>query len=153
MLECAITENPDALIIVKTHPDTQTATRKGYYSGIKSHDNILVLTDPINPLALLDQIDVVYVATSQLGFEALLCNKEVHVFGKPFYAGWGLTKDRKHIDRRQRQRNVTEIFYITYVLYSHYVSPYKKGEISIEEALVYLVELRDQWLQERLILN
>jgi capsular polysaccharide export protein len=153
MLECAITENPDALIIVKTHPDTQTATRKGYYSGIRSHDNILVLTDPINPLALLDQIDVVYVATSQLGFEALLCNKEVHVFGKPFYAGWGLTKDRKHIARRERQRNVNEIFYITYILYSHYVSPYKKGEISIEEALVYLVELRDQWLQEKLLLN
>ena len=149
MLEKAIAENPDADIIVKTHPDTISGTRGGYYSNITSHDNIYAMKKPINPISLLKAVDKVYVCTTQLGFEALMCGKEVHVFGMPFYAGWGLTHDRKKCKRRTTTRTLEEIFYIAYIMYSHYVNPDKQCRCEIEEAMDYLLKLRDEYFNLR----
>ena len=147
MLECAIRENPDADIIVKTHPDT-IAGDKGYYTAIKQHDNIYAQTEPINPISLIKYCDKVYVCTTQLGFEALMCGKEVHVFGMPFYAGWGLTHDRQKCERRTNTRTLEEVFYIAYIMYSYYVNPDKKCRCEIEEAMDYLLKLRDEYFRE-----
>lgn len=147
MLECAIRENPDADIIVKTHPDTIAGT-KGYYTAIKQHDNIYTQTEPINPISLIKYCDKVYVCTTQFGFEALMCGKEVHVFGMPFYAGWGLTHDRQKCERRTNTRTLEEVFYIAYIMYSYYVNPDKKCRCEIEEAMDYLLKLRDEYFSE-----
>ena len=40
---------------------------------------------------LLGIVDEVHTLTSLTGFEALLRGIEVHAYGGPFYAGWGLT--------------------------------------------------------------
>lgn len=148
MLDCAIKENPDADIIVKTHPDT-IAGAGGYYKGLKAHDNIYTQTEPINPISLIQYVDKVYVCTTQFGFEALMCGKEVHVFGMPFYAGWGLTLDRQKCSRRTNTRSLEEIFYITYIMYSYYVNPDKKCRCEIEEAEDYLLKLRDEYFKEK----
>lgn len=148
MLSAAIEENPDADIIVKTHPDTLTGRRSGYFSHLKAHDNIYIQSEPINPVSLLQYVDKVYVVTTQLGFEALLCNKEVHVFGMPFYAGWGATHDRQKCVRRTNTRNAEEIFYITYILYSYWVHPEKKQQCEIEDAMAYLMKLREEYFRK-----
>lgn len=54
MLNCAIDENPGYDVIVKTHPDAMTGVRKGYYSGLKQHDRVYPITDPINPYTLME---------------------------------------------------------------------------------------------------
>ena len=149
MLAAAVKENPDADIIVKTHPDTMTGNRGGYYTGLKPHDNIYTQTEPINPISLIKSVDKVYVCTTQFGFEALMCGKEVHVFGMPFYAGWGLTHDRQKCERRTNTRTLEEIFYIAYIIYSHYVNPDKKCRCEIEEAIDYLLELREKYNSDR----
>lgn len=146
MLEAAIKENPDADIIVKTHPDTLAGGRSGYFSHLQPHDNIYLQSEPINPISLLQYVDKVYVVSTQLGFEALLCNKEVHVFGMPFYAGWGVTHDRQKCIRRTNKRSVEELFYITYILYSFWVNPEKKQQCEIEDAMEYLLKLRKEYL-------
>lgn len=148
MLQRAIEENPDADIIVKTHPDAMTGTRGGYYTGLKQHDNIYPMTAPINPISLIKYCDKVYVCTTQLGFEALMCGKEVHVFGIPFYAGWGLTIDEQKCERRTNKRTLEEMFYIAYIMYSHYVNPDKKCRCEIEEAMDYLLKLREEYFKE-----
>lgn len=148
MLKSAIEENPDADIIVKTHPDTMSGTRGGYYTGLVQHNNVYPMTEPINPISLVKSCDKVYVCTTQFGFEALMCGKEVHVFGIPFYAGWGLTHDRQKCERRTNTRTLEEIFYITYIMYSHYVNPDKKCRCEIEEAIGYLIELRKKYFEE-----
>lgn len=145
MLQKAIDENPDADIIVKTHPDTMSGNRGGYYTGLKQQDNIYPMTDPINPISLIKYCDKVYVCTTQLGFEALMCGKEVHTFGIPFYSGWGLTVDEQKLDRRTNIRTIEEVFYIAYIMYSHYVNPDKKCRCEIEEAMDYLLNLRDEY--------
>ncbi len=144
MLDSAIKENPDADIIVKTHPDT-IAGAGGYYTGIKQNKNIYPITFPINPISLIQYCDKVYVCTTQFGFEALMCGKEVHTFGLPFYAGWGLTIDAQKCNRRTNTRTLEEIFYITYIMYSFYVNPEKNCRCEIEEAMDYLLKIRDEY--------
>ncbi len=143
MLEAAIAENPDADIIIKTHPDT-IAGKKGYYTNIEECDNIYKQTEAINPISLIQYVDKVYVCTSQFGFEALMCKKEVHVFGMPFYAGWGLTHDRQVCERRSNRRTLEEVFYLAYITYSWYVNPKTNSICEIEESMDYLIKARIQ---------
>ena len=148
MLETAINENPHADIIIKGHPDTLTQGINhpvGYFSGYNPHNNIYLLKKPINPLSLIKYCDKVYVVTSQFGFEALMCGKEVHVFGMPFYAGWGLTHDALICPRRTNRRSLEELFYIAYILYSYYVNPDTGKICEIEEAMNYLLSLRKEY--------
>lgn len=145
MLQSAINENPDADIIVKTHPDTMTGRKGGYYTALVPHDNVYAMTEPINPISLIEYSDKVYVCSSQFGFEALMCGKEVHVFGIPFYAGWGLTTDKQKCVRRDNVRSLEEVFYLAYIAYSRYVNPQTKSQCEIEEAMDYLLELRNKF--------
>lgn len=147
MLADAIKENPDADIIVKTHPDTK-AGAKGYLTNTKQQDNVYPMVDLINPISLLKYVDKVYVCTSQFGFEALMCNKEVKVYGLPFYAGWGLTNDVQKCARRRNSRTLEEVFYITYIMYTHWVNPATETKCEIEDAIEYLLKLRDEYFKE-----
>lgn len=148
MLQAAIEENPDADIIVKTHPDT-IAGQGGYYTKLKQEGNIYLQTTPINPISLIEYCDKVYVCTTQFGFEALMCGKEVHTFGMPFYAGWGLTIDSQKCERRTNKRTLEEVFYIAYIVYSYYVNPDKNCRCEIEEAMEYLLKLRGEYFSSK----
>ncbi|HEK2837838.1 TPA: hypothetical protein SMT91_000700 [Proteus mirabilis] len=143
MIIDAIQENPNHEIIFKTHPDTIAKnTSSKFLNNLK--DKITILTEYTNPISLLSQVDKVYVASSQMGFEALMCGKDVHVYGLPFYAGWGLTMDKQSTHRRKRVLTVEELFYIVYVKYSYYVNPKTHDLCTIDEAIDYLLELRKQ---------
>ena len=151
MLEVAIKENYNADIIIKTHPDAlvkNSERAKCYYSSEDIKENVYLMSEEINPVSLLEIVDKVYVCTSQLGFEALMMGKEVHVFGMPFYAGYGLTIDYQKCERRKNNRTLEEIFYITYINYSYYVNPEKEERCEIEDAIDYLIKLRREYFLE-----
>lgn len=143
MLESAIRENPDADIIVKTHPEAFRGGRKGYFTRTRREGNVYPFTEPICPLSLLEYVDKVYCVTTQMGFEALMCGKQVSCFGAPFYSGWGLTDDRVECARRTKKRSLEEIFHFAYIEYSKYMNPNTGQLCEIEEAIDYLVEKRD----------
>ena len=138
MITAAKVENPHADIYVKLHPETIHGFRKGLFSGYAKDDKIQFITEDFNPLSVLEAMDKVYVATSQLGFEALLLGKDVICFGMPFYAGWDLTDDRESCSRRIKKRSVEEVFAAAYILYSRYVNPASGKCCDILEALEYL---------------
>lgn len=147
MLEQAKKENPDSTILVKTHPDAMaSSTVKAYYAGVKAEGNVRLLTSPINPISLIKQCDRVYVCTSQFGFEALMCGKDVQIFGRPFYAGYGLGTARQPI-KRARTRTIEEMFYIAYIKYVHYLNPFTNQPCSIEELMECLIKLREMYHQ------
>src|SRR5690606_2390722 len=86
MLAQACSAHPEATIGVKTHPDVLAGKAQSHFQAQDfTSANIQVLTDAYNPIELLGYIDEVYVVSSQLGFEALLCGKTVHCFGVPWY--------------------------------------------------------------------
>ncbi|MFD1329888.1 glycosyltransferase [Mycoplana ramosa] len=140
MLLAAIAENPDAEILVKTHPDSvwEKERRSGYYTHLQSTGRVRMLRDPVNPYMLFDLVDTVYVGTSQMGLEALFAGKKVVTFGAPFYAGWGLTDDRQTIPHRHRRRSLAEIFHYFYIWYTIYHLPDSKGPAEIEDVLSYI---------------
>lgn len=153
MLQTAINENPDADIIVKTHPDTMSGARGGYFTGLVPHDNVYTQTEAINPISLIKYVDKVYVCTTQFGFEALMCGKEVHVFGMPFYAGWGLTIDEQINPRRTNKRSLEEVFYIAYIMCSVWINPEMNLPFELEDAIDYLLKMREEYFQEKHIVN
>ncbi len=145
MLEDAMRENPDADILVKTHPDAMTGERKGYYDFLPGDGRVFRVASPVNPYSLLDQVDKVYVCSTQLGFEALMAKKEVHVYGMPFYAGWGLTVDRLTCPRRTARRSLEELFHMVYLVYTKWVDPCTGRRCSIDAAIDRLLMLRREY--------
>lgn len=147
MLNTAIAENPDADILVKTHPDTlagKKADKMGYYQDIKESNNVYKVTFPVNPYSLMEICDKVYVCSSQFGLEALMAGKEVHVFGMPFYAGWGLTIDDQHLVRRTHKRTLEELFYIIYCMYTHWADPERGCKATIDDVIDKMITLRSE---------
>lgn len=140
MLAAAVAENPAADIIIKVHPDVVAGRKRGYLSS-RAHcsSRIHVLGADLNPLSVIEKADRVYVVTSQMGFEALLLDKPVECFGMPFYAGWGLTRDRQTCPRRTRVRTLLEVFAAAYILYSRYIDPTTGRQGTIEQVIDHLV--------------
>jgi len=148
LLATARREHPDALCIVKTHPEVSSGKKAGYLTHTAEDERTRVLREDVNPLALLEQVDHLYVVSSQMGFEALLLDKPVTCLGMPWYAGWGLTRDRQRCERRQRQRSVRELFAAAYFHYSRYLDPVSHRQGSIFDAISWL--LRQRTMAERL---
>lgn len=145
ILECAIAENPDADILIKTHPVSRLTNFPRHFENIHSQDNLYVIEESVNPISILKVVDKVYVCTSQMGFEALMLGKDVHVFGMPFYAGWGVTHDYMENPRRKKHRTVEEIFYMAYIECSIYVSYEKKKICEIEDAIDEILNIKKVW--------
>ncbi len=142
MLAAALSENPAAEILIKTHPDVLRGRRRGHFNLEQADPRIRLLTEPCNPIGLLEQVDRVYVVTSQLGFEALLVGRPVTCFGAPFYAGWGLTDDRRTVPRRGRQRSLEQVFAAAYLLYTRYLDPDLGEPCEIERVIEHLATQR-----------
>jgi capsular polysaccharide export protein len=152
LLNAALTENSNATIYIKTHPEVTSGRKKGYLTHIKDSNRIVMIRDNVNPIDLIQKMDKVYVVTSQMGFEALLCGKPVVTFGVPWYAGWGLTDDRVKDSpawkRRTKKRTVEELFYAAYIKYTCYLNPitHKRGNIlNVIDWLIYQKKMNEQF--------
>lgn len=85
--------NPDAVILYKPHPDVEAGLRPGVVpeaEALRHADRIIAGADMA---ALLETVEEVWTITSLTGFEALVRGLTVTTLGRPFYAGWGLTRD------------------------------------------------------------
>lgn len=148
MLACAINNHPDADIFIKVHPDVIAGKKQGHLADAHDHPRCHIISDNINPWALFDRVKTVYVVTSQLGFEALMAGKQVHCFGLPFYAGWGLTQDQLSCTRRRVSRRLEEVFAAAYLRYTRYANPYTGKAATLEETIALIADQKRQ--QERL---
>ncbi|HFC04397.1 MAG TPA: capsular polysaccharide biosynthesis protein, partial [Rhizobiales bacterium] len=115
--------NSDAFIIFKIHPDVLSGQRP----GLRDTAEILKFADipapdtPINQLIAI--CNEVHTISSLTGFEALLRGKQVHCYGMPFYAGWGLTNDRTTCQRRSRKLTLEMLTFATLIKYPRYYDP------------------------------
>jgi capsular polysaccharide export protein len=135
MLQAAIEENPDAKVYLKVHPDVVAGKKQSDIALNKVKPSVQVITESFNPMSLLSYFDKVYTKTSQMGFEALMLNKQCVCFGMPFYAGWGCTDDRVKIKRRIKKRKVAEVFALAYMVYPRYYNPYTQQESDIFDVI------------------
>ncbi|SFR43567.1 capsular polysaccharide export protein [Yoonia tamlensis] len=145
MLFFALTEHPGARIVIKTHPETVAGHRTGYFTEKDCDSRIELCDAPLSPWALLEGAIAVYTVTSQLGFEAILAGHKPVVFGQPFYMGWGLTDDRKPLQRRQRNLTRAQLFAGAMLIYPKWYDPFHDRLCSFEEASVTLAAAARAW--------
>lgn len=145
LLQAVRRAEPHAFLIYKPHPDVVAGLRRSSVAECKA----LELADLVLPDAMIQdlfhQVDAVHVLTSLAGFEALLRGLEVHTWGLPFYAGWGLTRDAHTCSRRGRDLSLDALVYGALVSYPSYVSRHTGHPIVPEQAIDELLS----WRQER----
>jgi len=146
MAEAAVAENPGALLVAKLHPEVTAGRKHGYLIETARRLGLRILADDVSPWVLIGQHPKVYTVSSQFGFEALLGGCEVHCFGMPFYAGWGLTRDRRSLPRRTRQRRPAEIAAAVYLHYTRYFDVWRRCPVDAMTAVEQLDFQRRHYL-------
>lgn len=142
---------PEHVIYVKSHPDVLSGKRQGLFDlkSLTSDPKVRAWRSEVSAPSLLKHFKVVFTATSQAGFEALMAGAQVHVFGLPFYAGYGLTFDEKTEKRRQGIHGVTleMLFAAAYLKTARYVNPISGRRCELEEIIELLAlqkEINDE---------
>ncbi len=143
IIDIAISENPNADVYIKIHPDVINFKKRTEIDLKKISNKCKIISDDINAISLLENFKKVYTRTSQMGFEALIMGCKCVVFGIPFYSGWGLTDDRTSCLRRNRILSLTEVFAASYILYSKYNNPYSKKSSDIFDTIHTINRFRD----------
>jgi capsular polysaccharide export protein len=119
-IEATRREHPAAHVLVRR--DSRTGPGLGASAvALALADAVVDLSD--NVMSLVGQADAVYVVDSLIGLDALLCGRPVTVFGRPLYAGLGLTDDRANDPAPKSPRSLEALFAAAYMLYPRYVDP------------------------------
>jgi len=122
-------------IIYKPHPDVLVGNRVGNIDeneALKYADKVVT---EVGLDSVLEISDEVHTMTSLVGFEAIMREKKVFTYGKPFYAGWGLSVDFQDTTNRDRQLSIDELVCATLILYPRYIDPITLKRCSAEELL------------------
>jgi capsular polysaccharide export protein len=135
MLVLAHEAHPHADIIIYSPDRDDTGPLLGHFEGADASPNITLFTEPANPWDLLDFATAVYTLSSPLGFDAILAGHKPNVFGRPWYAGWGLTQDQIPIPRRGRQLTRAQLVAGALFDYCLWFDPHTKSLCSPEAAV------------------
>ena len=128
--------NPEATVLYKPHPDVEAGLREGHIDPAALDGLADMVLDHTDPAALLGAVDEVWTMTSLLGFEALLRGVKVTTTGAPFYAGWGLTRDRGQIPARRKARPPLEgLVHAVLIDYPRYYDPVSGAPCPVETVL------------------
>lgn len=124
LLERCRSENPDAVLIFKQHPDVEAGLRPGAVTpeAALAHAD-LVIADA-TAADLLAHVQEVWTLSSGIGLEALLRGLPVTCLGVPFYAGWGLTRDLGPVPARRAARpDIVALAHAVLIDYPRYRDP------------------------------
>ncbi|MCX2688519.1 hypothetical protein OO306_23630 [Pseudomonas sp. DCB_AW] len=142
LVRLAASENPDAEIFYKPHPDVLSGSRPYASKPSDVLDVAKVLVKDFPLAQAFHEVDHVYTITSLSGFEALFRGIKVTTLGAPFYSCWGITDDRQIVTRRKKQRTLEEIFAAAYILYSKYYDPDSGKSLEVEDVIQNIMNLR-----------
>lgn len=145
LLQAVRRAEPNSFLIYKPHPDVVAGLRRASAAERQALELADLVLRDASIEQLFSQVDAVHVLTSLAGFEALLRGVEVHTWGLPFYAGWGLTRDAHSCPRRGRQLSLDTLVYGALIAYPRYLSRVSGLLITPEQAIDELLA----WRQER----
>ena len=154
MLRAALDAHHGARVVIKTHPETAQGLRPGHFGpgDTAGHGGrVRLLADPVSPWHLLEGAVAVYTLSSQMGFEAILAGHRPQVFGRPFYAGWGLTDDHhpEPMPRRRRRLSATQLFAAAMILAPVWYDPFRDRAGRFEQVLDTLEAQARAWRDDR----
>ncbi|MFN5996869.1 MAG: capsular polysaccharide biosynthesis protein [Paracoccaceae bacterium] len=149
MLAAALRDHPETRIVIRTHPETALGLRPGHFGPGDAGGRVTLLTTPVSPHRLLANAAEVYTVSSQMGFEAILHGHRPRVFGQPFYAGWGLTRDEQPLPRRTRRLTREELFAGAMLLAPTWYDPCRDRLCGLEEVIHQLEADLRAWREDR----
>ncbi|MEM7241308.1 MAG: capsular polysaccharide biosynthesis protein [Pseudomonadota bacterium] len=126
MLRAAIQDHPGKPILIKTHPETRAGRRKGYFLGTGKGGLISFYDKPLSPWTLFKHARAVYTVSSLMGLEAIFAGHRPVVFGRPFYAGWGLTDDRHPDEGRRAWCSEVDLFHAAYLKHTFWYDKFRE---------------------------
>lgn len=146
MLKAALEQFPHHRVVLKTHPDVVAGKKRGYFGSPARgrSERVVWLGDNVHAPALLEHAEAVFCVTSQMGFEALLWGKPVYVFGMPFYAGRGLTKDALPAPEFRKPVSLEGLVHAALVGYPRYLDPETNNRCEPERVLDWMALQRAQ---------
>ncbi len=136
MLFRAQDDHPGRPLLIRPHPETLAGRADGFFDASDIRSGVTLLDRPVTPQALLAGAVAVYTISSQLGFEAIMAGHRPQVFGRPFYAGWGLSEDHGGpLPRRHRKLTRAQLFAGAMILAPRWHDPCRDALCSFETAL------------------
>ena len=145
LLQATREENLSSYIVYKPHPDVLNGNRLGNIDDAIALRYCDIIEKKVSVDSLLEIVDEVHTMTSLVGFEALLRAQKVVCYGSPFYAGWGLTVDKKQIERRKRKLTLAELVAGAYIVYPKYIDPLTLELCEIEQVLKVLSQEKERY--------
>lgn len=147
MLQAARDENPGHRIVIRSHPETAAGLRPGHFSAQDLQPSDMLCDGAVSPRELLRNAARVYVMSSQLGYEAMLAGHRPRVFGRPFYAGWGLSDDQ-HAFAQRLPRPIEDLFAASHLRAPHWYDPCRDRLTDFEGALRQIEAEARAWRQD-----
>ena len=142
LVEAARRDFPAAFLIYRNHPDVMAGNRPGKLDA-GAMSAVDAVADDLDIIDCLNACDRLATLTSLSGFEALMRGKAVTTYGRPFYAGWGLTDDRTGpFPRRTRAATLDELTHAALIAYPLYVAP-NGWPCEAEDLVEALIAARD----------
>ncbi|MEL6519948.1 MAG: capsular polysaccharide biosynthesis protein [Pseudomonadota bacterium] len=122
------------------HPDARILYRpEGLHAAIDGVEEVL---PEASVAGLLTVTDAIWTYDSLAGFEALLRGAKVTCTGVPFYAGWGLTRDKGAVPSRRRTgATLRGLAHAALVDYPRYADPQTGQPWPVEDVLDHLEKL------------
>mgnify|MGYP003617264564 CR=1 FL=1 len=141
LIQAVRQKHPQAYIVYKPHPDVEAGVRQGGEDAAHAQYYDEKIVD-VSLLEVIKCVDEVHVLTSLAGFEALIRGKQVHCYGQPFFAGWGLTLDMYPVNRRQPTKTIEELIYSALIEYPDYYSFQQEQLMTVEKAIETLSKMQ-----------
>ncbi|QCT94715.1 capsular polysaccharide biosynthesis protein [Caminibacter mediatlanticus TB-2] len=156
IIQKALKDNPDSEIYLKVHPDVIAGKKESNINIEYAKKYCKIIDENFHPIVLLEAFNKVYTQTSQMGFEAALLGKEVHILGAPFYVGWGIENLHWHLDenikkeilkRRGKKLTIEELFTGAFIIYSKYFNPFKNKKSNIIDTIETIDKYRKIYIE------
>ncbi|UFS64803.1 capsular polysaccharide biosynthesis protein [Paracoccus denitrificans] len=147
MLAAARDENPGLPLVLRSHPETARGLRPGHFTQQDLRPGETFCDGAVSPWALLRGAARVYALSSQLGYEAMLAGHRPRVFGRPFYAGWGLSDDQHPLPRRS-PAGIEQLFAASHLLAPVWYDPCRDRLTDFEGALDQIEAEARAWCQD-----
>jgi capsular polysaccharide export protein len=123
-------------------PSVLSGAAKNRLARLAADRGIILLNGSANAWSVLKNTSSLYIADGDIGFLALLRGIRVRCFGRPFYAGWGVTEDDPAIAPHPVSRSLVEIFAAACLLATDYTDPYTGAPSDFESICAILADWR-----------
>jgi capsular polysaccharide export protein len=149
MLRDALDSSAGAPVYVRAHPDHLFRKKHSCFSqDLLSDSRVKLLSPDLSPAQCFSFCPTVMVGSSLMGMEALIHGKMVITYGRPFFAGRGLTEDRGAIGSC-RALGLTELFEAAYLRYGHYFDPDTHEPCGLGKILDHLALQKEMFRRNR----